>query len=161
MSGRIAAFAATVAACAALVACTTGPTVTPPAEKTAAGTSTEGSPVSAMSAVQRRSMIASNFPLEVPVPMGEVVRAEAQGDTAWDYEVILPADPVAVATWYVDALRAREWQVESQTGSPEGELVLTLTKRLAQTRVTIAAEPNGKSRAKVILGVGTSVLQTQ
>ena len=71
-----------------------------------------------MTIEEKQTLIAPNFQAEVPVPMGEVVRGNAQGDNAWDYELIVAAPPVAVAAWYQEAYTGRcDWQVAEQTGA--------------------------------------------
>lgn len=115
----------------------------------------------AMTIAEKQKLIAPNFQIEVPVPFGQVVSGEAQGDTAWDYELIVDAPVAAVANWYEQSYEGREWQLSSQTVPKEGSLTLTLTKNSAQTRVTISPNNSGTSRVKGILGVGTPVLQGQ
>jgi hypothetical protein len=117
--------------------------------------------VIAMSIAQKQELIAPNFQIEVPIPMGEVVRAEAQGDSAWDYELIVAAPPTAIASWYEKAFVGREWVLEERTSSAQGTYALTFTKNRAQTRVTVAPEGGSNSRVKAVLGVGTPVLQMQ
>ncbi len=116
-----------------------------------------------MPRAQVASQIASNFPVEVPVIQGTVVRGEAQGIDAWDYELTVKADAKAVTAWYQVALGNRDWLVTDVVDrSAEGGegFQLTLVKGGAQKRVVV--EPTGSgSRVSVVMGVGTPVLQTQ
>ncbi|NTU71730.1 MAG: hypothetical protein HGB10_07935 [Coriobacteriia bacterium] len=131
--------------------------VDPAAEKPAVA----ASQLKPMTIEQKQTLIAENFQAEVPVPMGEVVAGRAQGDLAWDYELLLPEPPASVATWYAEALSARDWEVVSEAVPSEGAITLTMVKNAAQTRITITPEPDATSRVKVILGVGVDVLQSQ
>lgn len=167
MRVRVSLLLAPTLACAVLLAGCGAPdartAITPAPTPAATPEVTQGatSAVRAMSIEQRRTLIAPNFQIEVPVPVGEVVRGEAQGDTAWDYELVVAARPAEVANWYREAYGGREWQLVEQAQQPEGTLVLVLTKNAAQTRVTITPEGADKSRVKAVLGVGTPVLETQ
>lgn len=112
---------------------------------------------------QKLTAIGEGFPIEVPVPDGEVLRGQSQGD-AWDYEVVVEANQDALVTWYLDAYQGRSWEVVEKkevTGlTGERGTEITLRKGYAASRVTIT--PQGDSSlATVILGVGTDVLQTQ
>ena len=73
-----------------------------------------------MTIEERQQFIAPNFQVEVPVPAGEVVRGQAQGDLAWDYELIVAAPPAAVARWYSETYTGRDWQVAEQTAPSPG-----------------------------------------
>ncbi len=158
MRHRLAVVLLAASAALVLVACTSKPaaSLAPVSNPTAVS-----APVSAMSIDQKRSLIATNFQIEVPVPMGTVVRGESQGDAAWDYELIVAAPPATVAQWYRTAFAGAEWKLDRQTGSGQGATILTLTKNAAQTRVTITPEGVGRSRAQAVIGIGTPVLQTQ
>jgi hypothetical protein len=155
-------FIAILAALAVLTlpGCTSKPDAAlAPASAPAAATSPES--VSAMSIDQKRSLVATNFQIEVPVPMGKVVRGESQGDSAWDYEIIVPAPTVAVAEWYKTEFEGRDWQFGEPTLPEPGMLVLTMTKNRAQSRVTIRPEADGSTRVQAVVGIGIPVLQTQ
>jgi len=155
--------------CAALIAgagCA-GRTVTPPATP---ATGTDAAPsasagadrVTQMTLDEKRSLVASNFPVEVPLPMGEVSRGQAQGDTAWDYEIVVVGAPVsAVAAWYKEFYLARSWRVAGEESPSEGAVTLTLVKNGAQSRIVIEPDGASNARASGVLGVGTQVLQTQ
>ena len=121
--------------------------------------------VSMMLPNEAQSLLATSFPVEVPVPIGSVVRAEAQGSAAWDYEIIVEQPAADVAQWYRIAYGGRGWKIDSeQPGriSPTQPFVeLTLLKGGAQSRVTIIHEANQRARVRTVLGVGEAVLQTQ
>lgn len=136
---------------------------TPPAEQPAgklAATDAAPADPELMSLSDRRSQIASNFPSELPVVAGTVIRGQAQGPDAWDYVVESPRDPQTVATWYQRLYLARNWQLVSDEGYGDGGISLTYRKGAAESRITI--EPiDGGTRASVIVGVGVPVTQTQ
>lgn len=140
-----------------------GQSATPPAEQPAGKVAaTDAPPVDPelMSLSDRRSQIASNFPSELPVVAGTVVRGQAQGPDAWDYVVESPRDPQTVAVWYQRLYLARNWQLVSDEGYGEGGISLTYRKGAAESRITI--EPiEGGTRASVIVGVGVPVTETQ
>jgi hypothetical protein len=120
--------------------------------------------IEAMSPSDKRFEIAENFPAEVPVPVGRVIRGTAQGEDAWDYEIVLDFAPAAVVEWYRSAFASRSWVVVDESGpaggSATGPYELTLQKGAAESRVVVSAEGEG-ARALVVLGVGAPVLQTQ
>ena len=64
-----------------------------------------------MTPEQKRSLIASDFPIEVPVPAGSVTRGESQGGSVWDYRIEVPDEPRAVAAWFAEAYGHAEWQI--------------------------------------------------
>jgi hypothetical protein len=134
---------------------------TPPAAPSASSTIGAQAAIRAMTIAEKQSLIAANFKPEVPMPFGQVVKAEAQGDTAWDYELLIDASVPAVSSWYQEAYTGREWQMVDQSAPQVGSLTLTLTKNRAETRVTITPTSDGKARVVGILGVGAPVLQTQ
>lgn len=113
----------------------------------------------------KRATIATSFPAEVPVPMGDFTQARAQGDSAWDYEVELAADAQEVAEWYRQAYGGREWSLVHQrgiTGTAGNGTVLEFRKGNAQSSVTIyEAGTSTPTRALVTVGVGTPVLEVQ
>lgn len=162
MSRRFALLAAGVLAVLALSGCWSSITkVSETSTPEASPTPPAAAPLKAMTIEEKQELIAPNFQAEVPVPVGEVVRGNAQGDNAWDYELIVSAPPAAVAAWYQEAYTGREWQVAEQTSPAEGAVTLTLVKNAAQTRVVITPEGADKSRVVGVLGVGAPVLQTQ
>jgi hypothetical protein len=146
---------------AAAGGCTPRPAEQPAAPSVAP---VEAAQLDAMTPSEKQSSIAASFPLEVPVPTGEVVRGEAQGDDAWDYEIVVDAPAPSVAEWYRQAYGARSWELVSETpvGSAEqgAGTELTFRKGGAESRVTVVEEGE-IARASVILGVGVPVLETQ
>jgi len=155
---------APIAALAAVIVVMSGcasPAATPDTGSAPAQTApAPAAAITAMTLEERQQFIAPNFQVEVPVPSGEVVRGQAQGDLAWDYELIVAAPPTAVAAWYTETYTGREWQVAEQTAPTPGAITVTMTKGGAQTRVAITPEGD-KSRVKAVLGIGAPVLQTQ
>ena len=127
------------------------------------GAATPTADIKPMTIQQKQQLIAPTFQMEVPVPFGDVVRGEAQGPEAWDYEVIVKAPVAAVAEWYQSAYVGREWKLADQSSPSADSVQLTFTKNAAQTQVTIEPVSGDAthSRVKGILGVGAPVLQTQ
>ena len=73
--------------------------------------STAAAPLALMTAEEKVSQIATSFPIQVPVAAGSVVRGEAQGDSAWVYQIIVPGSVARVQAWYLQAYRTRTLQV--------------------------------------------------
>jgi len=117
--------------------------------------------ITAMSPDHKRSLIASSFPVEAPAALGDVVSGEAQGESAWDYEVLVKGSVEDVALWYRAAYAGRSWQLAEQTSPTPESVVMTFGKGTAQSRVAVEPGAGGRSRVSVVLGVGTEVLQTQ
>lgn len=118
-----------------------------------------------MTPSEKRSAIATSFPAEVPVPIGLLSRAQAQGDSGWDYEVAVAAAPEAVATWYREAYVGRQWLLVKQgefDSEKGGGTFLEFRKGNASSRVDVFGDAvDGRTRAAVVVGVGTEVLETQ
>ena len=111
-----------------------------------------------MTPAEKTSQIASSFPTQVPVPSGQVQRGEAQGTSAWDYQIVVPGRVDSVLRWYVEAYANANWTVLSRTAT-----VMTLQKNSAQTRLQLQSVAASPAKTKVIaaIGVGTQILQTQ
>jgi hypothetical protein len=111
-----------------------------------------------MSPDQKSGRIAHTFPFQVPVPVGQVQRGEAQGNTAWDYEIDVSGGKDAVMRWYYDAYSNAEWQLVGRTPSE-----LTLRKNAAESRLdfTPLTTTPPTTRVTAIVGVGTHVLGTE
>jgi len=108
-----------------------------------------------------RARIATNFPAEVPVVMGDVVRGKAQGTEAWDYELTVRAPAPTVAEWYFAEYQRRSWSLVEQPAPTDGSFQFTLRKGLAESQITVVPIAQNESRVSVILGVGTPVLESQ
>jgi len=93
--------------------------------------------------------------------MGTVARGEAQGDSAWIYEVVVSADVETTAQWYLQTLAAIDWQPVGDSSAAGGTRRLQFNKGAAQQEVMLAPDGQGGTRALVSVGVGTPVLQTQ
>jgi len=122
-------------------------------------TAPPAAPLMQMTPAEKTSQIATSFPRQVPVAAGEVTRGEAQGDSAWVYEVVVPGSVNAVRRWYIKAYSNAEWTL---TASDEN--ATSLQKNAAQTRLQFEAVGGGSSprtRVTAAVGVGTPVLQTQ
>ena len=131
----------------------------PAAATTAPEASTAIANLTQMTAADKTSQIASGFPIQVPVAAGSVVRGEAQGDSAWVYQIIVSGSPTAVRNWYLQAYQNAEWTVTSSTGTE-----ITLEKGSAQSRLKFENVDNGneaRTQITAAVGVGTPVLQTQ
>lgn len=140
-----------------LVAC--APAKTPAPDPAAQATA-----LSAMVPSAKRAQIATSFPAEVPVVVGTVVRGEAQGTDAWDYEIEVAAPPSDVVRWYHEAYAGRNWVASGDVmvdGPGGGGTAITFRKGGAESRVTVYGTPDNTSIVRAILGVGAPVLQTQ
>lgn len=115
-------------------------------------------PLTQMTPAEKTSKIASSFPMQIPVPVGDVVRGEAQGGSAWVYEVVVSGDVKSVQRWYLDVYSGSEWTVLSRT-----DTVLDLQKNRAQSQLRFEGVRGGEPKTRVTagIGVGTPVLQTQ
>ena len=69
--------------------------VAPPATSSVPLASVAPAPLKLMTAAEKSTKIAHTFPVEVPVPSGDVVSGEAQGATAWDYQLVVAGDMVS------------------------------------------------------------------
>ena len=126
--------------------------------KQSADSATSIARLTQMTPAEKTSQIASNFPMQIPVPAGQVERGEAQGRTAWDYTIVVPGSVDAVERWYISVYSGAEWTVVSQTPSS-----LSLQKNRAQTQLQFDAVDgrSPKTRITAAVGVGTQVLQPQ
>jgi hypothetical protein len=111
-----------------------------------------------MTPAQKRSRIASDFPMQVPVPAGTVLRGEAQNAGAWDYVIVVPGDVYSVQRWYLQVYADSEWTVVSRTTSE-----VALQKNNAQSRLQFESAGTSPATTKVTaaVGVGTQVLGTR
>lgn len=117
----------------------------------------------AMRPEAKREVMAEGFPVEVPVPTGQIVRTRAQGPDVWDYEIVVEAAPDAVAQWYADAYTGRSWVIvrSGELDEVQGGYFLEMRKNAAESRVdVIPGASEGSTTAKVVVGVGTPVLGT-
>ncbi|PKQ15145.1 MAG: hypothetical protein CVT67_10815 [Actinobacteria bacterium HGW-Actinobacteria-7] len=140
----------------------------PPTASLAAQGAPAAPAIEALTPDAKRSQIASSFPLEVPVPAGEFTRAKAQGDVAWDYVVRIESTPDAVLKWYRDVYASRQWTLVGERDYGNGDSggrgrVLTFRKGNAECEVAVdaASDSEGLATARVVLGVGAPVLETQ
>jgi len=116
-----------------------------------------------MSPEMKRETMAEGFPIEVPVPQGEVTRAVTQGGGIWDYEIGVAASPEALADWFANTYSGRSWTVVGQGSLTEGSggVYLELRKGAAESRVEVLDAIGGEPTvARVTVGVGTPVLGT-
>ncbi len=118
------------------------------------------SEITHMSPAAKRERIDPTFMIEVPVPDGEVTRARAQGDSAWDFDITVDAPPAELAQWYREAYAGRGWEqiAEEIIGD---RVTLTFRKGGAQSRIEMAVSGDAPTDAAAVIGVGTEVLQTQ
>ena len=110
-------------------------------------------------AAERRSQLASGFPIEVPVPDGAVTRAEAQGDSAWIYELSVDAQPFDVAAWYRAAYASANWQLVRDEVASSGGTLIFVKGAGAQSKIRLIAEPGG-TKVVASVGVGEAVGET-
>jgi hypothetical protein len=121
-----------------------------------------GTPVAAadlelMSADYKYSYLATDFPVQVPVPNGTVERGERQSPSAWDYIIVVPGGVGSVKQWYREAYVRADWEIVGETAD-----TVSFQKNAAQSQAKFEAANSGAdTRVTVTLGVGTPVLQTQ
>jgi hypothetical protein len=111
-----------------------------------------------MTPAEKASQIASDFPTQVPVPVGTVQRGEAQNAGAWDYVIVVPGDMYSVQRWYLQAYANSEWTIVSRSVSD-----VALQKNNAQSRLQFESVGTSTAKTKVTaaVGVGTQVLGTR
>lgn len=147
-----------------------GPLVGCGASGDGASTSTRspaGSPVAEQPAVtlrplpyeRRTAALPAGFPLEVPVPDGVVTRAEAQGDSAWVYQIVVTAPAGDVARWYRSAYGGANWSVTSDAVRSSGGTITFEKGAGAQSKVSIRSD-TGRSSVTASVGIGEPVNQT-
>ena len=108
---------------------------------------------------ERRSTLPASFPLEVPVPAGAVHRAEAQGDSAWGYQIEVAAPVSDVAQWYRSAYTGASWVLDEGDVSDSGGTMEFSKGSGAQSKVWLEATDDG-TLATVSLGIGEPVNET-
>jgi hypothetical protein len=116
--------------------------------------------IARMTADQKRSVIATSFPIEVPVPQGKVLRGEAQGADLWIYQLEVPAGAADVARWFTSLYPKAEWQlIKDEAAGARRRLVFVKGGYAADMMVT----PVGADLTKVtaVVGMGQPVLNTQ
>ena len=96
-----------------------------------------------MTAEEKRSVIASSFPVQVPVPQGRVLRAEAQGEDVWDYQMEIAAAPSDVAGFYAGWMGKADWRLVGDQTQGESR-TLTLVKGGAESRIVITSAGRGR-----------------
>jgi hypothetical protein len=133
---------------------------TPQAVQQPAATAAAGAQIPRMTAQEKRSMIASSFPVEVPVLRGRVVRGQAQGGDAWDYQLEVAAPAADVAEWYATWYTKADWQLVGDEAAGKGRK-LTLVKGRAESMVVVTPLGADLANVSVVLGVGAPVLNTQ
>ncbi len=143
---------------ALLSGCTPSPTE--PAAKQVS--TTELDSMLRMSPEMKRDEIAPSFPVEIPVPKGNVVRGEAQGENAWVYVLMVNPDVATTAEWYRRMLGRIEWELVDDSASvADGSARLRFTKGGAQQEIVLAPAEGGGTLVTASVGVGVPVLQTQ
>lgn len=125
----------------------------------------DASAVTGLAPSQKRAMIASDFPAEVPAPDGTFSNVVGQSGNAWDYEVEVDARAADLMRWYLEAYVGRSWTTVDEGRLDEASAPVTyvvLRKGAAETRVRVFGEAQQRpARAVVTVGVGAAVLETQ
>jgi hypothetical protein len=116
--------------------------------------------ITRMTADQKRSMIATSFPIEVPVPQGQVLRGEAQGADVWIYQLKVPAGAADVAGWFTSLYPKAEWQLIKDESTGEGRR-LVFVKGGYAADVTVTPAGADFTRVTAVVGMGQPVLNTQ
>jgi len=131
-------------------------------DQPAAGRQEPDVTVRRMAPAQTRAEIATNFPIEVAVAEGQVLRGEAQGPSAWDYEIVVVAPPAAVAAWYRTEYERRSWELAEEQPADNGAVRLTFRKGGAESEVTVEPMAKGAgTKVRAILSTVEPVLETQ
>ncbi len=108
---------------------------------------------------ERRSELASGFPIEIPVPDGAITRTDAQGDSAWVYEMSVNAQPFDVAAWYRAAYASANWQLVRDEVAESGGMLIFVKGAGAQSKLQLTTEPGG-TNITASVGVGEAVGET-
>ncbi len=95
----------------------------------------------------------------MPVPDGAITRAEAQGDSAWVYEMSVGATPFDVAAWYRAAYAGARWEIVRDEVSDGGGTMIFVKGAGAQTKLRLTAEKGG-TKVTASVGVGEAVGET-
>ncbi len=110
----------------------------------------------------RNETLPQGFPLEIPMPGGEVSRVDHQGTPgaeAWQYEMVLGAPVASAADWYEQAYSGRSWTLTER--SADGNAVeLVFHKGLAESLVSLVPDAHRTTRARASIGLGVPVTQT-
>jgi len=118
-------------------------------------------PIEQMTPAEKRAVMAEGFPVEIPVPQGQVTRAQAQGADAWDYEIHVAASPQALLDWFASTYSGRNWTVVAEGTLSDGGSYIELKKGTAESRVDIPNSTDSSATvARVVVGVGAPVLGT-
>jgi hypothetical protein len=157
LARTITSIAAVIAMVALLGGCAAKPAAPTQQSSTPAPAAIE---IPRMSSAEKGSLIASNFPVQVAVPQGRVLRAEAQGEDVWDYQMEIAARPTDVAAFYAGWLGKADWRLAGDETSGDSRS-LTLVKGGAETRIVITSVGPEMTKVSVVLGVGAPVLNTQ
>jgi len=131
-----------------------------PAPQPQSSTSGASAGIARMTSEKKRSSIATDFPIEVPLPDGRVVRGESQGSGLWDYQLEVPFSASDVVNWYATLYPKAEWQPIGDEAVGDGRR-LTFVKGGYAADMTIT--PIGPKLTKVtaVVGIGQTVLNTQ
>ena len=130
-----------------------------PAGSTGASSSS-ATPIARMTADEKRSAIATSFPIEVPVPQGRVLRGEAQGADVWDYQLEIQASTADVVSWYTTWYPKAEWQLIKDEAVGEGRRLI-FTKGGYAADVTVSSAGPDVAEVTAIVGMGNPILNTQ
>jgi len=133
------------------------PSSAPSSSSSGAAEQTSPAPLSLMSADEKYARIAQTFPPQVPVPAGTIESGRAQGDSAWDYTIVVAGGAASVREWYRMAYVRADWSVVGETSDS-----LSFQKSAAQSMATFGpADSGATTRVVVTVGVGTPVLDLQ
>lgn len=109
---------------------------------------------------EQKARISPTFPMQVPVPSGEIVGGGAQGADWWGYELVMPQTPGQVADWYEERMIGANWQLVKSSPRENGSFELTFAKQQAEMLVYVSEESSG-SRVVATVGLGPAVLEQQ
>lgn len=151
-------FAPKVAVLMAVFTCLVLPVACTPRPATPPAATVETPRLRVMPFEAKRSHLPTGFPIEVPVPDGQLGKVSRQGSTVWVYEITLGATPEQAAAWYEQAYAGANW-TETKRSATGASTRLLFQKGTAQTDVGIEAAARG-AHATVAVGIGVPVGQT-
>lgn len=112
-----------------------------------------------MSPAEKRSLIASGFPVQVPVLGASVVgAAETEPGAAWIYEMETTATVRQAGEWYARMYQGANWTLTEgaeDVGTDAAVLSLAFAKGGARSTVRISPV-DGRTSVSVSVGVGAS-----
>lgn len=105
---------------------------------------------------KKGTALPADYPLQVPIIDGAVVRAGAPAQLTWMYELEVALPPEGVAAWYRRAYEGAAWTVvaESREQVSDGvRVTLSLEKGGAVSEIVVESRPAG-ALVRATIGIG-------